>query len=224
MNIHSLVDGADAVPARPAILQMTPPASTPRRPVPTTERGADKRDAILVAALELFVERGFHGTAVPEIAERAGVGAGTIYRYFASKEAIVNAVYQRHKAGVFARVMKDFPVDAPARQQFHHMWQAFADFARAEPRAFAFLELHHHADYLDAQSCGIEDGTVKMGLSFIAATQARGELKPLPPMLLIAIVVGAFNGLVRKAYEGHLELTPEVIAQAEQCAWEAIRA
>ena len=47
----------------------------------------DKREAVLGAALELFVERGFHGTTVPEIAERAGVGAGTIYRHFASKEA-----------------------------------------------------------------------------------------------------------------------------------------
>src|SRR5438067_8425981 len=44
--------------------------------------GGDKREAIMSAALELFVERGFYGTAVPEIAERAEVGAGTIYRYF----------------------------------------------------------------------------------------------------------------------------------------------
>jgi AcrR family transcriptional regulator len=42
----------------------------------------DKREAILGAALELFAERGFHGTAVPQIADKAGVGAGTIYRYF----------------------------------------------------------------------------------------------------------------------------------------------
>ncbi|MGN6106845.1 MAG: helix-turn-helix domain-containing protein, partial [Kofleriaceae bacterium] len=55
----------------------------------------DKREAIIAAALELFVERGFFGTAVPEIAERAGVGAGTIYRYFESNEALVNAIYRQ---------------------------------------------------------------------------------------------------------------------------------
>jgi hypothetical protein len=37
---------------------------------------ADKREAILDAGLALFVERGFHGTAVPELAAAAGVGAG----------------------------------------------------------------------------------------------------------------------------------------------------
>ena len=57
----------------------------------------DKREAILQAALELFVERGFYGTAVPEIADRASVGAGTIYRYFESKEALVNAIYRQEK-------------------------------------------------------------------------------------------------------------------------------
>ena len=45
----------------------------------------DKREAILEAALELFAERGFHGTAVPLIAAKAHVGAGTIYRHFKDK-------------------------------------------------------------------------------------------------------------------------------------------
>jgi TetR/AcrR family transcriptional regulator, repressor of fatR-cypB operon len=51
-----------------------------------------KREAILNAALQLFTEFGFHGTAMPQVAERAGVGAGTIYRYFTSKEALVNTL------------------------------------------------------------------------------------------------------------------------------------
>ena len=53
-----------------------------------------KHEAILDAALALFVERGYHGTAVPAIAERAGVAAGTIYHHFESKEQLVNAVFE----------------------------------------------------------------------------------------------------------------------------------
>src|SRR3954447_9756265 len=97
----------------------------------------DKREAIFDAALTLFAERGFHGTAVPDIAERAGVGAGTIYRYFENKEALVNALYQKHKGALTARVLKDFPVDKPARQMVHVLWTRLADFAREQPRAFA---------------------------------------------------------------------------------------
>jgi len=201
---------------------------TPPPPPPPTARAkaahADKREAILEAALQLFVERGFHGTAVPEIAERAGVGAGTIYRYFASKEAIVNAIYQQYKMELTAGLLRSFPVDKPARTQIAHLWNRLAEFAYANPGAYAFLELHHHASYLDAESIAIERRIVDVGMRLIEQAQARGEVRAAPPMLLAALLTGAFVGMVRKAWEGLLELTPENIAIAEQCAWEMIRA
>lgn len=102
-------------PPRPAASSPAGPAPAPgRAATPASTRG-DKREAILAAALGLFVERGFHGTAVPEVAARAGVGAGTIYRYFASKEALVNALYQREKGLLAAIMLKDFPADVGAR-------------------------------------------------------------------------------------------------------------
>ena len=51
-----------------------------------------RQDAILKSALHLFAERGYFGTAVPDVAQLANVGTGTIYRYFENKEALVNAV------------------------------------------------------------------------------------------------------------------------------------
>jgi len=48
----------------------------------------DKRDDIVQAALELIAENGFHGAPMAMIADRAGVGAGTIYRYFENKDLL----------------------------------------------------------------------------------------------------------------------------------------
>src|SRR3954466_11 len=101
---------------------------------------ADKREAILAAALELFVERGFYGTAVPEIADRAGVGAGTIYRYFESKEALVNAIYRELKLQFSRAVLEEFPATAPTREQFRALWTRMAKFALDHTSAFIFLE------------------------------------------------------------------------------------
>jgi len=50
----------------------------------------DKRDDIVRAALELIAENGFHGAPMAMIADKAGVGAGTIYRYFENKEVLIN--------------------------------------------------------------------------------------------------------------------------------------
>jgi AcrR family transcriptional regulator len=58
---------------------------------------ADTREKILEAALELFRERGFQEATMREIASRAGVATGLAYYYFASKDAIVLAFYQRAK-------------------------------------------------------------------------------------------------------------------------------
>lgn len=197
--------------------------SAARRPAPTTERGVDKRDAILTAALKLFVERGFHGTAVPDIADHALVGAGTIYRYFASKEALVNELYQRHKQILTTRVLSGFPVAASAREQFAALWQRMVRYAVDEPLGFAFLELHNHASYLDDTSRALEQRITDFGLEFIRQSQRRGDLRAVEPLLLIGIVMGAFIGLVRKSAECGLVLDDAAWHTAEQCVWEAIR-
>lgn len=184
----------------------------------------DKREAVLGAALELFVERGFHGTTVPEIAERAGVGAGTIYRHFASKEAVVNELFRQHKQALTARVLRDFPVEAAAREQFKALWHRMARYAVDEPLGFAFLELHNHRSYLDADSLAIEARIREFGIGFLAAAQRRGEVRNADPMVLIGIVMGAFIGLVRFAGECKLTLDEAAWRTAEQCVWEAIRA
>lgn len=52
------------------------------------------REAVLEAAAELFAERG-DGVQMDEIAERAGLGVGTLYRHFADKEALLAAIIGR---------------------------------------------------------------------------------------------------------------------------------
>ena len=53
----------------------------------------DKRDAILAAALRLITRFGLHNTPMSAVAREAGVAVGTVYLYFPSKEAMINALY-----------------------------------------------------------------------------------------------------------------------------------
>jgi AcrR family transcriptional regulator len=183
----------------------------------------DKRELILDAALDLFEERGFHGTAVPLVAERAGVGAGTLYRYFESKEALVNALYQRWKGLLGRSIMNDFPVGAAGRQQFHWFWNKMRDFAEMHPKAFAFLEFHAHAPYLDDTSRAMEQQVLNAARAFMAEAQRNQTAKDIEPDVLIGVVWGAFVGLVKGAHSLKLQITPAAFDAAEQCCWEAIR-
>src|SRR4051794_35101033 len=148
--------------------------------MPTEET---KTEAIMKSALELFVERGFHGTPVPLIAENAGVGAGTIYRSFESKEALVNALYQRWKQEIVDRMVKDFPATAPPREQFRVVWERMADFALRHPRELSFLELHHHGTYLDQKSLAIEHGIIEFGVLVVQRAQRAQAIRKGDPIL-----------------------------------------
>lgn len=59
------------------------------------QRRKEARPAeLMAAALELFVEKGFAGTRLDDVAARAGVSKGTLYLYFDNKEALFKAVIQ----------------------------------------------------------------------------------------------------------------------------------
>jgi TetR/AcrR family transcriptional repressor of uid operon len=80
--------------------------------LPTVRRIADpeRRDRILAAAERAFVRHGFHATTMQHVADEIGMSAGNLYRYFPSKEAIVEglcAVDQAERARGFAELMAD---------------------------------------------------------------------------------------------------------------------
>lgn len=182
-----------------------------------------KREAILDAALDLFAERGFHGTAVPLVAERAKVGAGTVYRYFESKEALVNVLFRREKGQFLQALTADLPRDASPREQFRELWRRLRRFAEQQPKSAMFLELHHHAPYLDAESRELEASGMELFYEFIRHFQQREVLKPLAPAVLAALVHGAFTGVAKAAMAGQLAGVPDPFEQAEACLWEAVR-
>ncbi len=194
-------------------------ATRPKRGRPAAP---ERRDEILDAALVCFVERGFHGTAVPLVAKEAGVAEGTLYHYFPGKEALVNAVWRKWKTEIATRVFAAFPGGAPAREQFRVMWSTMVDFALAHPKAFAFLELHHHGSYLDDKSLAMENQLKDFGAAMVRRAQAEGVVKAGSTNLLMELVFGAFIGMMRAHWEGRIALSDEDRVLAQEACWDAI--
>ncbi len=83
----------------------------------------DKKTRILNATLKLITEHGFHATPVSMIADEAGVGAGTIYRYFESKEAIINELYDLIMTELHEATMANIPENISVRDEFYLKWR-----------------------------------------------------------------------------------------------------
>ncbi|MCM3300867.1 TetR/AcrR family transcriptional regulator [Streptomyces pseudogriseolus] len=94
----------------------TPPADRPLR-----AQARRNRDALLGAAQDAFAA-GEADIRVEEIARRAGVGVGTFYRHFPTREAIVEAVYDERVRGMCAGVPALLATDPP-----HDVLRAFLE-------------------------------------------------------------------------------------------------
>ena len=182
----------------------------------------DRRESILEAALACFVERGFHGTAIPQIAEKANIAAGTIYHYFDSKETLVNELYRQWKGAISKHVFAAFPATATTREQFRVIWNEMVKFALAHPTAFAFVEHHNHASYLDAESLAVDRNVKQFAALVIQRAQKDGLVKTLDVTLLMELAFGAFNSMMRAHWERRIVLDDAAIAGAEQACWDAI--
>ncbi|AVQ11026.1 TetR/AcrR family transcriptional regulator [Leptospira santarosai] len=75
----------------------------------------DTRDLILKTSLKLFSEQGYHGTTMRQVASKAGMSLGLAYRYFDSKEAILEGIIESHDK-ILKRYITDEVVSNPRRE------------------------------------------------------------------------------------------------------------
>lgn len=92
-------------PTRIPVAAMTAD-DTPLKPrkMPRQSRSVATVEAVLEAAARILEERGPDGFNTNAIAERAGVGIGSVYQYFPNKHALIAALVRRSTAGLLARL------------------------------------------------------------------------------------------------------------------------
>src|SRR5258708_16647490 len=79
------------------------------------ERQAEKRGAILDAALDEFSASGFAAARLDDVARRAGVAKGTIYLYFRDKESLLQELVRTMLTPLIGRIEAAGTADLPAR-------------------------------------------------------------------------------------------------------------
>jgi AcrR family transcriptional regulator len=100
------VRAAQAKPASSA----APPAKSNR-----AERAAERRQAIIEAAMDEFTERGFAATRLDDIAKRAGVAKGTIYLHFKDKESMFEELIRTAIVPLVGRMQGPPPASGTVR-------------------------------------------------------------------------------------------------------------
>ena len=107
----------------------------------------DKRKEVMQAALELIAERGFHGAPMAMIADKAGVGAGTIYRYFESKDVLISELYRELEEKLVAILQDGYSTSKPIRERFLHIGVAVLRYFIANPLYFRYMEQYMYSPF-----------------------------------------------------------------------------
>jgi AcrR family transcriptional regulator len=157
--------------------------------LPRRERNKlEKRARLIAAARALFARKGFAATTTAEIAARAGIGAGTLFLYFASKEDLLVEVFRADMDAVIERAFATLPGRATLMTELLHVYGAMVEHHERDPElARAFVKEMLFVSPPDrALVFEFIDGLGARVAARIALRQQRGELDAGVPAELVA--------------------------------------
>jgi len=181
------------------------------------------------AALELIAERGFHDAPMSEIAEKAKVAAGTIYRYFENKDVLINALFQEIEDKLMESLLAHYPVENPVKEQFFHVFGELCRYLLKNPLHFRYMEQYFNSPYgiskrrdkllgenINRDGHDTLTGIFEEGVS-------RKILKDLPVIVLSSLAIGPLLYLIRDHTFGFVVLEESLIEQITEACWDAIK-
>lgn len=89
----------------------------PKRRIPRQQRAAETVAAILEGAAQVLEAGGLAAFTTNAVAERAGVSIGTLYQYFADKDALMQAIAEREMKTTFARIAATLRDEGPTSRE-----------------------------------------------------------------------------------------------------------
>lgn len=185
----------------------------------------DKRAAVLDAMLEVVAEYGFHGAPMALVAERASVGAGTIYRYFDDKDAVIAACYHELEERFLAAILEGYPEGRPVRERFLYLATAMIRHFLEWPRDLRFLQQFHDspygADIRREKMFGKADKHLVVEL--FEEGRSQQVIKDLPLPILFALAFGPLVQVCRDHASGFLALNDSLNDEMVQACWDALK-
>lgn len=172
------------------------------------------RERVLEAALGVFSEKGFHVATMDEVAERAGVGKGTLYRHFANKETLFTELVRQRleELEMKARTILDGQDDVLT--MIAKYIRVYFEFFDRNQRLYRLIVQERHdlgGQVQDLYLKQVKRRILVLRRKVFEAGQ-KGVLKPLDFETVFYGVMGFIHGIIQKwlAHECSYPLADEV--------------
>ncbi len=189
------------------------------------EELSEKCLAVYQASLELIAEQGFHGTPMSQIAKKAGVGVGSIYRYFKDKDDLIHGVHAQADRKMMEALVSVHIAGSSEKDQFYALVTSLTKHLMENPLEFRFLEQYYNSPY----------GTEKKREKFFEEMPSDEKTSPflsllkgdsfkdLPLPVLHALAFGPLIFSLRDHLSGIQLLDDNLIDNLAEGCWDAVR-
>jgi len=161
------------------------------------EQKEERRKAILMTALHLFVEKGFHETKISDIAEAVSMSTGLMFHYFESKEELLLELV---KMGAAATKAPDKMADIPPEIFFTEFLKRLFSYADEQPWVFDMFVLMGQARRPgmpeEARQVALSVNQVENSAKIIEAGQKAGAFREGDPKQLSGCFWAAVQGVM----------------------------
>lgn len=186
----------------------------------------NKRKEILRAALELIAEKGFHGSPMADIAERAGVGAGTIYRYFKNRDDLISSLYKDNYERLKDFLIEGYPVNQSVRDRFFHLTRRLILYYKINPLECCYTEKFLNSPYRLAQRKE-KMMTITCEHDFIHSLfeegRMRKEIKDIPMSMYFILSFAPIVLTLRNHHSGFVNLDDAMSETIVRMCWDCVK-
>jgi len=190
---------------------------------PRATATAQRRQAILDAALACFVQQGVTEATLATIRAQAHVSTGSLYYHFPSKDHLAAALYieglQQAQHHVLASVIRHKQAEAGIRA----MVQAYLDWVQTHPDYALFLLTRRQAEFMQPVEAQIATLNADFRTQFAAWVAPHVQARMLPPYsseLYGALVVGPCEYCARRWLMG--DRNPRTLGQLKRQLTKAV--
>jgi AcrR family transcriptional regulator len=187
-------------------------------------KDSPKREQILVAALTLVSQHGFHGTSMSMLASEANCGAGTIYNYFKSKDDLMEALFRKLKTDFITAIMAGDHAQEPLQQRFMCMWKNAIRYFLEYPENAVFFQQFHSSPYFNQQSAEFALEAIRPLISIFENAMRNGIIRAVPQPVLESLTIDLATSLARRHVNGEIMLDDPLIEETGNACWRSLLA
>jgi AcrR family transcriptional regulator len=178
-------------------------------------RPLTKKSEVIDAALALFMRKGIKATTTRDIALRAGISEGTIYRHFESKEELAEVIFEEN-LDFFWKFLKGYLKKTKTPEEMLRAFiEGFFEFSRREQRRYGFIAAAHQTE-LKRQSRE-RMKPKRMLAKIIRLGQQQGSFRNIDTNLASAMVMGTITQTIFYLKTGRIAVNYDQVVKEVVC-------